>query len=133
MPRILKRKADLKENLIVALIGLIAIVASIIFNQHGLPQKWHAAIMWTGVAFGTVILSSRKKLTSWRFWLVWVSFLLLHMLMMWVIFAIILSNILVLGMLFVVPVGFLESLLLINIMSRIENAMAPPKRPVASH
>jgi hypothetical protein len=124
MRKLLKKRADVTENFIVALIGVIAVVVSTIFNGHGLQQKWHAAIMWTGVAFGTVVLSTRKRLNSWRFWLVWISFLLLHVLTMWFLFSIVLSNVLVLGMLYVIPFGFLESILLISVMSRIENARA---------
>ena len=106
-------------------LGLVfVLVAAIILDEGSAPHKWHAAIMWTFVAFFGVLVFGRKKRSSWLFWIFWVVCLVLHVFVMWLIFGQLLPRLIV-GMLYVVPIGFYESILLVVIFSRLERKLAP--------
>jgi ABC-type Co2+ transport system permease subunit len=103
---------------------LLVLVAAIILDKGSAPHKWHAAIMWTFVAFFGVLVFGRKKRSSWLFWIFWAACLVLHVFVMWLIFGQFLPR-LILGTLYVVPIAFIESILLIGIFSRLERKLAP--------
>ena len=71
----------------------------------------HAAIMWTVVAFFAVLLWGREKWTAVSFWIFWAVCLVLHIIAMWAIFGFLLPR-LALGTIYVVPIAFIESVLL---------------------
>lgn len=87
------------------------LAAAIILDKGNAPHKWHAAIMWTFVAFFGVLIFGRKRRSSWLFWAFWTACLALHMIAMWAIFAQLLPR-LILGTLYVVPIAFVEAVLL---------------------
>jgi hypothetical protein len=101
-----KRKHTLVSDDAVSWIAAgIALVAAIVFGHYGLSQKWHAAIMWTGVAFASSAIFCRKQWTSLSFWAKWTAYLILHLAAMWFVFAYLLARLRVVGMLFVVPIA----------------------------
>jgi hypothetical protein len=72
------KKNVVSDNAVEWIVAGLALAASITFGQLGTPQKWHAAIMWTAVAFGPVTVTLRKRWKSWSFWLWWTIYLSLH-------------------------------------------------------
>lgn len=105
-------------------IGLaLVLVAAIILDRGSPPHKWHAAIMWTFVALFGALVFGRKKRGSWLFWVFWATCFVLHVAAMWVIFGQVFPR-LILGTLYVVPLAFIESLLLFLAFSNIERLVA---------
>jgi len=104
-------------------IAAIGLAAAFMIDTKENPQKWHAAIMWTGCAFGAVVILSRAKWGSWRFWLSWIICLTVHIFLMWVIFEIVLSRLRFVGTLYMVPLALIESLLLLGIISKLERKL----------
>jgi hypothetical protein len=101
----------------------LVLIAAIILDKGSAPHKWHAAIMWTFVAFFGVLIWGRQKRNSWLFWVFWAACLVLQVLAMWVIFGQLLPR-LILGTLYVVPLAFFESLFLFVAFLRLERKVA---------
>jgi hypothetical protein len=80
--------------------------------------------MWTFVALFGLLIFGRKKRTTWLFWIFWAACLVLHVFTMWLIFGQLLPR-LILGTLYVVPVAFIESMLLLGLFSRLERKLTP--------
>jgi hypothetical protein len=96
----------------------LALAAAIVFGRYGMPQKWHAAIMWTVVAFGPPTVTRRKRWGSPSFWGLWTLFLALHLLIMWIVFYYLLAKVKVLGTLYVVPLAAIEAFVLLVLFSK---------------
>ena len=123
MPRGLKERSVVEDLL--GWIGIaLGLVAIIILDKRTPPHKWHAAVMWTFCALFGLLIFGRKKWSFWLFWIFWAGSLVLHVFMMWVIFGQLLPR-LILGTLYVVPVAFIEAVLLIAMFSRLERTLAP--------
>jgi hypothetical protein len=106
MPRILKGRIARSDDAL-GWIGLaLVLIAAIILDKGSPPHKWHAAIMWTFVAFFGVLIFGRKKRRSRLFWILWSTCLVFHVFAMWAIFGQLLPR-LILGTLYVVPIAFI--------------------------
>ena len=116
------KRHSVSDNAIVWSAAAVGLIAAIVLDKGSAPHKWHGAIMWTGVAFYGVLIFGRKKWGSWLFWILWAFFLVLHGFAMWVIFAQLLPR-LILGTLYVVPLAFVESVLLLVIILKIERML----------
>lgn len=102
----------------------LVLIAAIILDKGSQPHKWHAAIMWTFVALIGLLVFGRNKRSSWLFWVFWATCLALHVFAMWMIFGQLLPR-LILGTLYVVPLAFIESLVLLAVFSKLERTVAP--------
>jgi len=111
MSQILKGRAGPIENVLSWLTAGVALVAAIILDRNSAPHKWHAAIMWTVLAFFGVLLWGREKWRAVSFWIFWAVCLVLHIVAMWAIFGAVLPR-LALGTIYVIPIAFIESVLL---------------------
>jgi len=130
MPRRLKERVASDD--VLGWVGIaLGLVAIIILDKRSPPHKWHAAVMWTFCALFGLLIFGRKKRNSWLFWVFWAACLVLHLFAMWLIFGQLLPR-LILGTLYVVPIAFIESMLLIGIFSRLERKLAPADRGEAS-
>ena len=89
----------------------LALLAAIVLDKRSPPHKWHAAIMWTFVAFFGVLIFGRQQRNSWRFWSWWVVCLIGHGFVMWALFAQLFPGLL-LGTVYVVPLAIVESIFL---------------------
>jgi len=119
MPRILKKRAGPSDDAL-GWIGLaLVLIAAIILDKGSAPHKWHAAIVWTFGALFCFLIFARNKWGSWLFWIFWATSLGLHVLAMWAIFAQLLPR-LILGTLYVMPLAFVESILLLGVFSKVE-------------
>jgi hypothetical protein len=90
----------------------VALVASIIVMALHAPDKWLAAVFCTGVPFLGTITYFRGRRTSEGFWRIMTSAFLLHILLMWVIFGVILRERDDVSLLVCVPGILLECFLL---------------------
>ena len=79
--------------------------------------------MWTFVALFGFMVVGRSKRGSWLFWFFWAACVVLHVAAMWVIFGQIFPR-LILGTLYVVPLAFIESLLLFVVFVKLERRVA---------
>jgi hypothetical protein len=114
----MKKPNEISEDAISWMVMGLVLIAAIIFDRRGMPQRWHAAIMWTVVAFGPVTMTRRKRWGSASFWGKWTIYLSLHMLLMRVVFAYLLANVKVVGTLYAVPFGAIETFVLLALLSK---------------
>jgi len=112
-------KHSLSDNVLSWIAVVFALVAAIILDENGTTNKWHAAIIWTVVTFYTVLILGRRKWKSWRFWVLYAFFVVAHTFTMWVLFAMLLPRLL-LGILYVFPPAFVESILIVGLISKVE-------------
>jgi hypothetical protein len=103
-----KRRVFNSDNLVRAVACLLAISAVIVEFRLGMPQKWHAATAWTLVSFSVAVAMYRRYWASRRFWAALVVCLVLHLTVMWVIFARMLQNVKWMGTMYVIPLELLE-------------------------
>lgn len=123
MPRILKKRIAGSDDAL-GWVGLtLVLIAAIILDKGAAPHKWHAAIMWTFVAFFGALIFGRKKRSSWLFWIFWLTCLGLHALAMWLIFGRFFSH-LILGTLYVIPIAFIEAIFLVGMFAKLERILA---------
>jgi len=94
----------------------ICVCAAILLDKAAGSNKWHAAIAWTGIAFSSVVIVLRSQWRSTLFWAKWSILLVCHVGIMWLLFAHLLSKIKV-GMLYVMPVAFVETFVLLGLIS----------------
>jgi hypothetical protein len=121
-----KKHAAISDNAIEWIVVGLGLAALIVFGQYGMPQKWHAAIMWTVVAFGPPTATPRKRWSSPSFWGLWTLYFVLHLLTMWVVFEYLLAKVRVLGTLYVVPFAAVEALVLLVLFSKRQSPHSLP-------
>lgn len=114
----MKKHTEVSENAISWMVMGLVLVAAIIFGRLGMPQRWHAAIMWTVVAFGPATMMRRKRWRSFSFWGKWAIYLSLHLLLMWVLFEFLLAKMAVIGTLYAVPFAAIEGFVLLVLFSK---------------
>jgi hypothetical protein len=112
------------DNFVVLVAVLVAVSAVLLMDHLGMPQKWHAAIMWTGITFCGVLPVFRKRWLLWSFWASWAICLAIHILGMWIVFGQMLASIKAVGMIYAIPFGFGEGLFLLGILPRLEERLA---------
>ena len=112
----------------------VALVAAIILDKGSAPHnKWHTAILWTLSAFFGVLIFGRQNRGSLLFWLFWTACLGLHVFAMWLTFAQLLPHlsllalyvVRILGVFFVIPIAFIESIFLVGMFAKLEHKLAP--------
>ena len=123
MQRILKERMRASDDILGWTAVAFALIAAIVLDKGSAPHKWHAAIMWTVVAFLGLLKLSQKKWISWRFWIFCVACLGLHIFAMWAIFGQLLPR-LVLGTLYVIPLAIVEAIILTGIFYRLERKLS---------
>lgn len=124
MPRKLGYRVAASDE-VLGWVGIaLVLVAAIVLDKGSAPHKWHAAIMWTFVALFGLLILGRKKRASWLFWIFFTVSLAVHVFAMWLIFAQLLPR-LILGTLYVVPLAFVESVLLLVLFSTLERKVTP--------
>ena len=70
----------------------VTLVASIVAMVAGAPDKWLAAIFCTVVTFGGIISFFKEKWASRRFWVIVSSILVVHLVLTWVVFGMVLRQ-----------------------------------------
>jgi hypothetical protein len=92
---------------------LLAVGSAILMSHFGMSQKWHAAACWTLVSFAIVVSMYRRYWSSWRFWTALTICLLIHLIIVWEVFAQVLDGEKKMGTMYVIPFEYLESLALL--------------------
>jgi hypothetical protein len=95
-----------REQIITLAVTLLA--AAIVYAVRA-PSKWLTAIFITVVTFVGVISYFRNRWRSRRFWQIIVAALLVHLVLVWVVFSVVLSGIQGVGFLVCVPVIYFEA------------------------
>jgi hypothetical protein len=122
-PQFWRLKERIVSDDVLGWIGVaVALIAAIVLDKGSAPHKWHAAIMWTAVAFLCVLKFGQKKWNSWLFWTFCSTCLILHVLAMWLIFEQLLPR-LILGTLYVVPIAFIEAIFLVGMFAKLERML----------
>lgn len=123
-------KRNSKPDRAIEVLGWTALaavlLAAIVLDKNSPPHKWHAAIMWTGVAFYGALVFGRRLWASRRFWLFWTTCFVTHVILMWLIFVRFLPN-LILGTLYVVPLGFGEAVLVVVAIAKLQRLTGVPR------
>jgi apolipoprotein N-acyltransferase len=86
----------------------------VVFALHA-PDRWLAAIYCTVVAFSATIWYFRNRWHSDNFWITMSMAFLIHILVTWFIFAIVLRGVFDIGLLICVPFIFIECFLLYHL------------------
>jgi hypothetical protein len=116
-------KNSTKENLLLWIVALVALVSVVVSDEAGMSQKWHAAIFWTACAFGPAAVGSRRRLGSCSFWASWTICLAAHIAAMWVTFGLVLGDYRVVSRLLTLPFAFGESILLLGLIPALERKL----------
>jgi hypothetical protein len=102
----------------------VALIVVIFLATGSLPRKWDVAMMWTSTTLAWVLIFGRirswERNYSWRFLAFGAICLVLHTVAMWLIFGKPLPR-LIPGTMYVVPVAFIEAILLTVVFSAIEH------------
>jgi hypothetical protein len=101
----------------------LAILAIRIMDEHGLQQKWHAAVFGTVVPFGVVITLFRGRWSRWSFWVSLAICFGVHLVAIWLFFQYVLFKIHSFGFLIWLPVAFVEAFLLLVALAKIEEML----------
>jgi hypothetical protein len=123
MSKPFKKRRRYSEDLVGWAGTVIMVVAMFVLDKPSEPHKWHPAIVWTGLAFTTIALFGRTLWSSWRFWVLSTIFLMLHVYAMWWLFDQLLPHGHVWGTLFVVPIAFVEGILLVGVIAWIDHKL----------
>jgi hypothetical protein len=109
-----KRRVAIRDNVVLLIACLLCLVILLLMSHFGMPQKWHAAIAWTAVPFSVMVMMYHRYWSQWRFWVSLSICLLMHIGLMWVIFAKLLADVKWLGTMYVIPFEFVELFILLG-------------------
>jgi hypothetical protein len=116
MPRPLKNSNEQTLKVLGWVIPALALGSVIILDERSGSNRWHAAVVWTPVALSGVLVWGQKAWKWKSFWLFWVTCFIIHVRTMWLIFRKLFPHSM-LGTLYVIPIAFGESVLLIRCFS----------------
>ena len=101
--------SDRKQQVVEVLVTLAAAVIALLL---GAPDKWLAAIFATVVTFGGLISYFKPRWASGLFWKIIAGALIIHLLLIWLIFAVVLRQRTDVGLVVCIPFIVLEYFLL---------------------
>jgi hypothetical protein len=119
-----RHRSSIRENLGILIGVTVTIVAAIIMDGRGMPQRWHAAIFGTTVPFVFVVLSYPSAwLRRWSFWTSVAICLALHLVGIWILFQYGLTQIPRLGWGLWLPIAAVEAVVLLVAVKKIEEKL----------
>ena len=98
----------------------VAVIGALVMHKLGLPQKWHAAFVGTIAPFWYVTGVFRRKWMYPSFWKCLSLLLVVHLLLIWFVFSIVLQNVVTVGMLLWTPVVMIEVVALYILIDTLE-------------
>jgi apolipoprotein N-acyltransferase len=116
MKRGTKLRSSKWENVVDFTLGLAA--ALVVIFVHA-PDKWFAAVYCTGVPFLGTIWCFKKRWHAVRFWSMVAVLFVIHVAIMWFIFAVLLRTVTEVGLPVCLPFILLESALLYYTVKRL--------------
>jgi hypothetical protein len=81
-----ERLMNRTANLAIWMMVVVVFALIVMMDRAGMPQKWHAAMVGTGVTFGGVATAYQRKWRYRRFWISLGFCFLGHVLLMWIVF-----------------------------------------------
>jgi hypothetical protein len=106
------------------LVFVVGSVGTFIMGTRGLSEKWMAATIYcTAVPFLTTIFQLRKKVSPKALWTTLAGAFLVHVLLLWVLFGVILRQTNSVGLLVCLPGIFLEVVILIQCVKLVEKRL----------
>ena len=116
----LKRRASVRENIAIVVVGLVSLAFVILADRAGMPRKWHTAIYGTGVPFGVVIVFSPNQWRRRAFWLTIAACLAVHTLAIYSLFEYVFTTGVYPGILIWTPIAFVETFAVLIAVLRVE-------------
>jgi 1,4-dihydroxy-2-naphthoate octaprenyltransferase len=117
------------ENVYVAILSLFGLAVAVITDHAGMPQKWHAAIVGTLVAFSGCAWVFRSRWSKPEFWLALGTCFVLHLFGIWFVFAQLLSEAKNFGILIWAPVAFVEAVFLLGLVPALQRKIHSLEHP----
>jgi hypothetical protein len=111
------------DRIVIICACVVAVVAAIMADRAGMPQKWHAAIFGALVPFATVVSIERGSWRRWTFWTTLAACFVVNSLLLWICFEYVLWNVTTFGWIWWVPVAFVETFALFCLQSRLERRL----------
>jgi hypothetical protein len=106
-------KSRTSENVYVGIVALLGLAIAVVTDRAGMPQKWHAAIVGTTVAFGGSAWVFRHRWSQRQFWIALGTCFVIHMFGIWMIFGQLLKDAKTFGILIWAPAAFVEGVFLL--------------------
>ena len=91
---------------------ILTFVGALVINRLGLPKKWQSAVLGTAIPFFLVAADLRPRWARGSLWLSLASWFAVHLILMWFVFAVILSRIYNFEVFLWVPIAMFETLIL---------------------
>jgi hypothetical protein len=115
-----RNKAVVLENVLIMAAVVVCIVVAAVMDNAGMPQKWHAAVVGTGLSFlGVAVVYKRNwRLTS--FWIAFCLWFAVHLAVITWVFAVVFASVQTIGILIWSPVAFGEGLFLLKVVGMTE-------------
>ena len=102
-----KKQLRRRDNVLWPILLLFYVIAVFTTIHFNVSHTWDKAACWTILPFSVVIPAYYRYWSDWRFWTSWTICLLLHLGLMWLMFARALTDIERMGMIYSVPLGLL--------------------------
>ena len=117
-------KSRTSENVYAVVVALLGLAGALMADRFGLPQKWHAAIVGTLVAFGGCAWVYRSRWSIVEFWLALGTCFMIHLIGIWLVFAELLSEAKTFGILIWAPVAFVEGIFLLGLVPALQRKIS---------
>jgi hypothetical protein len=129
-----RKRSSLAENVLILLGVVIAVEAVRVADNHGVPQKWHAAVLGTLVPFLSMVWFYRMRWSRWSFWASLSICLAVHVAATWIFFQYVLLNVQHVALLVCYPIVLIEVFVLAVVVQRLDDKFAgrvrrPSPRP----
>jgi hypothetical protein len=121
-------KQNTRDNVIVFLGALFTLGLAICADRIGLPHKWEAAIFATVVPFTVMVGMFSARWRHWSFWTALAMCLSIHIFLIWTVFRYFLSNIQSTGLALWFPIVFIEGLVLLVVIRKIDIGLSGDKK-----
>jgi hypothetical protein len=106
----------ISDDVLSWLVAGACLCVAVLFDKHGPEHRWHAAIAWTGIPFGSVVSLCRDRWGSSEFWVTWLALLCGHIGLMWLVFSYLFPSAFI-GIFYIIPLAFLETYLVLMCVS----------------
>lgn len=116
-----KRNWLTSDNFLIAVAIVVCLLVVVLFDNIGMPPKWHAAVLGTGISFVGVSIVNKKKWPYWPFWASLGICFAAHLAFVWVVFARLLSSVNQVGYLIWAPFAFAEGILILGLVPMLEH------------
>jgi hypothetical protein len=113
-------KSRTAENIYVGILALAALAVVVITDHLGMPQKWHAVVVGTAIAFGGCAWVFRQRWSKQQFWLAVAICFVIHLFGIWIVFGELLKDVKTFGILLWAPFAFAEGVLLLALVPALQ-------------